>query len=340
MGVEFVGWREAEKMFRSREVLMQRVKNMERKVLNDTSETAQIDRNGPLIERNSMNSGSTNIQHTACSKVHEWFCNTQHVIKVRQIQACEEEFHSSLIRQKKKYRSELKEELRERKRRQKDSREAGMLQTMPPLSHDSPSVLLDKSPIKHPPQMSPTRKKYKKMPPKPIQQLRNSVLLGEDPELDQMIEDVVFDFMHEFSKGRNGQANGNAHSVEFDGSAMSVLKEAAKDTLHSIANQDVTSIGVGHADILARDVGDAKNIMKKNLETMNEEIIGAHIGVTSDYQLHDDADGTDERISAMIEQLIGEAQQDSDCQFDQRAINALKEAAKEMVAMEKDVMPE
>ncbi len=338
MGVEFVGWREAEKMFRSREVLMQRVKNMERKLLSGTSD-ALI---GPLSERNSMNCGSTNIQHTACCKVHEWFRNTQRVTKVRQMQASEEDFRLSLNRQKEKYRSELREELRERKRRQKESREVEMLQAMPPLPHESPSASLKKSPVEHPPQMSPTRRKHKNMPPKPIQQLRNSVVLGEDPELDQMIEDVVFDFVHEFSKGKDSQANGSARGVEFDGSAMSVLKEAAKDTLHSIANQDVNSNRMGgtHANILTRDVRDAKNEIEKNPEIMNEEMMCAYTGVHSDYQLHDDTDGTDERISAMIEELIGEAQQDSDCQFDQRALDALKEAAKEIVAMGNDVMPE
>ncbi|KAL3763009.1 hypothetical protein ACHAWU_001156 [Discostella pseudostelligera] len=333
IGVEFVGWREAEKMFRSREILMERVKNMER-LPNGHNNLL----NGTSGQSGTINSGPCNMQHIAVNKVHEWFHSTQRVVQGRQMQASEEEFQSALNKQKKKYRSELKEELREKKRREIERKEAEALQSIPP-SDESPSDSLDTLPDAHPPLMSPTRKKYKKMPPKPIQQLRNSVVLGEDPELDQMIEDVVFDFMHEFSKGQDGQSDGNARSsVEcFDGSAISVLREAAKDTLHSIANQEVNELD-GNS-IGTKGDADVEFSVTKNPSRTRDEMRALNVD-KSDYQLHDDADGTDERISAMIEQLIGEAQQDSDCQFDQRALDALKEAAKEIVAMEMDdVLP-
>jgi hypothetical protein len=309
---------------------MERVKNMER-IPNGRNNLL----NGTSGQSGSINSGPCNMQHIAVSKVHEWFHSTQRVVQGRQMQASEEEFQSAINKQKKKYRSELKEELREKKRREMERKEAETLKNMSP-SDESQSDSLNTHSDAHPPIMSPTRKKHKKMPPKPIQQLRNSVVLGEDPELDQMIEDVVFDFMHEFSKGQDGQTDGNARSsVEcFDGNAISVLREAVKDTLHSIANQEINeldgnSIGTNRdADV---ECGAAMNPVK-----MNEQMMRAQIGD----QLHDDADGTDERISAMIEQLIDEAQQDSDCQFDQRALDALKEAAKEIVAMEMDdVLP-
>lgn len=329
-GVEFVGWREAEKMFRSREVLMQRVKNMDRRpiqnghehILNSSSDTDRIGRSAR--DSMNMNNGSSNLQYVACNKVHEWFRNTQRVIQERKMQASEQEFQSNLDKQKKKYRSELKEEQREMKRRQKELKEAEKLQSMLP-EIESPTG--SNNPVVHPPPMSPTRKKHKTKPPKPMQQLRNSVVLGEDPELDQMIEDVVFDFMHEFSKGQDGQANGNARSVQFDGNAMSVLREAAKDTLHTITNQDMNA-----------PYGNHNIVTKKSDDADCSVILNTDGGSPSDNQLNDDADGTDERITAMIEQLIGEAQQDSDCQFDQRALDALREAAKEIVAMDKDVL--
>ena len=118
-GVEFVGWREAEKMFRSREVLMQRVKNMDRRpiqnghehILNSSSDTDRIGRSAR--DSMNMNNGSSNLQYVACNKVHEWFRNTQRVIQERKMQASEQEFQSNLDKQKKKYRSELKEEQRE-----------------------------------------------------------------------------------------------------------------------------------------------------------------------------------------------------------------------------------
>lgn len=335
-GVEFVGWREAEKMFRSREILMQRVITMERlqrgnsKLMKATHDTdaGRVANDGPLRERDNIKRTS-NLHHA----VDDWFRQTQRVIQARQMQASEEEFHSSLNMQKKKYRSELKEELRDTKRRQKDSTEAETIQTTPPL-HELPSSSLNGVGVL-PPIMSPTRKKHKKMPPKPFAQLRSSVVLGEDPELDQMIEEVVHDFMHEFSKGPDDQGSGNARRVDFDGNAMSVLREAAKDTLYSIANQEVSDLGGTH-NVVATDavVG-----MATSLDKMSEGMVCAQIDVSSDYQLLDYVDGMDERISAMIEQLIGEAQHDTDCEFDQRALDALKEAAKEIVAMDKDVIP-
>ncbi len=46
---------------------------------------------------------------------------------------------------------------------------------------------------------------------------------------------------------------------------------------------------------------------------------------------------TDNKISHMIKELIGEIEQDSGCRFDGRALEALQEAAKEIVSKDTDV---
>jgi hypothetical protein len=57
-------------------------------------------------------------------------------------------------------------------------------------------------------------------------------------------------------------------------------------------------------------------------------------------QIHhpkDSEEMTDNKISHMIKELIGEIEQDSGCRFDGRALEALQEAAKEIVSKDTDV---
>jgi hypothetical protein len=134
------------------------------------------------------------------------------------------------------------------------------------------------------------RKKHKKITPKRNQHY-NSIVLGEDPALDQMIEDIVLEFTHECHAG----------GVDFDGSAVSALREAAKDSLSTMTDR-------GHQN-MAR-----------------------HISIDENEFTLDGEEVADNRISSMIHELIGEMEQDSGCHFDGHALKALAEAAKELVA--------
>jgi hypothetical protein len=173
--------------------------------------------------------------------------------------------------------------------------------------------------------MSPLRRKHKKMIPKRNQQFSNSIILGEDPELDQMIEDIVFEFTNDCT-----HLNGHASGVEFDGSAVSALREAAKDTLNTMANYHVDN---------SRIITKRTNFTEFVSESSSENYNATADGKTS-LRVYHQTNGEEvmsKHVSVMIKELIGEIEQDSGCHFDGRALETLQEVVKEIVTRD---MPE
>jgi hypothetical protein len=230
-GVEFRGWKVAEKMYRGRELLLQRVRNrvdQERgqSVANGTSESGRSGCDGALKRRNAK---KIDAQYVVGRKaVSQWFRHTQQAAKAQLIQAREEEFQSFLRRKNKEH--ELQREQGLQKKTHDEQKGTIDLHQICQLDK-SASYNANEIPGASHLSISPLRRKHKNMIPRRNQQYRNSVILGEDPELDQMIEDIVLEFTQcTYSKG-------NAGGVEFDGSAVSALKEAAKGTLNAMTNR-------------------------------------------------------------------------------------------------------
>ena len=276
-GVQFVGWRVAEKMFREREILLQRVDNR-------TAEQVRDGGTRPSKKRTATESLAGR------NKVSNWFRTTQPVAKAYLTKVQEEEFQSFLRRKNKQLALEKKDE--EQKRTifdifDDDEHEEDLEQSQlegGSESHNVNDLMTDPTNLT----ISPLRRKHKKMTPKRNQHY-NSIILGEDPALDQMIWDIVLEFAQEC----------HASGVDFDGSAVSALREAAKDSLNSDR---------GHQN-MARTT----SIEQNDSISHGEEV-------------------ADNRISSMIKELIGEMEQDSGYHFDGLALEALTEAAKELVS--------
>ena len=142
-------------------------------------------------------------------------------------------------------------------------------------THDSHSLLLPPSTTptrmttthdttNNPLPISPTRMKYKRTQPRKNQQYNsqcNSIILGEDPVMDQMIEDIVKEFTTE------------ARPNLFDGGAVSALREAAMDmVVHSREEKDrLTSAGSSSA---ANSSSPHLDHDEKRMEFMIEQLIG------------------------------------------------------------------
>jgi hypothetical protein len=272
-GVQFVGWRVAEKMYREREILLQRVDNR-------TAEQVRDGGTRPSKKRIAAESLAGR------NKVSDWFRTTQQVAKAHLTKIQEEEFLSFLRRKKKQLALEKKHEKQKKTLFYYDEHEVDLLCQLGGGSESYNVNDLMTDPTHLP--ISPLQRKHKKMTPKRNQHY-NSIILGEDPALDQMIEDIVLEFTQECHAG----------GVDFDGSAVSALREAAKDSLNSDR---------GHQN-MARTT----SIEKHDSISNGEEV-------------------ADNRISSMIKELIGEMEQDSGCHFDGLAIEALTEAAKELVS--------
>ena len=209
-GVQFVGWRVAKKMFHEREMLLQRVDNRTANQVRDGGKRKKYIAIESLAGRN---------------KVSDWFRNTQQVAKAHLTKAQEEE-HLSLIRRKKKQLA-LEKRLDQQKKIiiDDDEHEVDLEQNQ---LEGGPEYLNGNDNMTNPNNLliSPLRKRHKKMTPKRNQHY-NSVVLGEDPALDQMIEDIVLEFTHECHAG----------GVDFDGSAVFALREAAKDSLSTMTDR-------------------------------------------------------------------------------------------------------
>ena len=228
--------------------------------------------------------------------------------------------------QKKK--KEDKRKAAEEKKQAKQKRKGNKSKAATIASNNEPST---KSSLP----MSPLRRKRKKMTPikRNQQQNPNSVILGEDPEvssiaidhismnsllhysrritgiifvtllqLDDMIENIVLEFMHE--------SEGSGLGLEFDGGAVSALKEAAKESLNVMTHKGKQPELEANEQNASSESGEAKiSATSKPIETAAK------------------SDEDDERITNMIEQLI----QESGVSFDGRARDALREVATEIV---------
>lgn len=301
-------------MYRGREMLLQRVRNRldqehGQSAANGTSESGRNGRDGALKR--------TKIKKSDILPVSHWFGHTEQAAKTRHSQAREEEFQSFLREKMKEHALQREQELQ--RKTQDEQRGTVDLHQICQLEGFA-SADVNKMPVASHPSISPLRKKHKKMIPKRNQQY-SSVILGEDPELDQMIENIVLTFTHECTD------SGNAGGVEFDGSAISVLREAAKDTLNTMTNQ---GHHVDDCQIVTKKTNDAAFDVEASFEKYNSTADGK-----TNMQIHNLKDGeevTDNRISHMIKELIGEIEQDSDCHFDGGALEALKEVTKEIVS--------
>lgn len=214
-GVQFVGWRVAGKMFREREVLLKRV----------DKRAAKQERDGgtrPSKKRIATESLAGR------NKVSDWFRTTQQVAKAHITKAQEEEFLSFRRRKKKQLELEKKQEQQKKAILDDDEHEEVLEGGSESLNGNDTMTNPNNLPI------SPLRRKHKKMTPKRNQHY-NSIILGEDPALDQMIEEIVLEFTHECHAG----------GVDFDGSAVSALREAAKDSLSTMTNR-------GHQDSIEK----------------------------------------------------------------------------------------
>ena len=255
-GTEFVGWKTADKMFRCREVLMQRFGGKD------------------LGKQHTTEEGAIGQQNKHCS-VNDWFRHTQQVVVQRQQQAKEVEFQ----KKRKEHALEIRQERLKKKKKEQQEKLAAL--------QKAKEMAIP---------MSPTRRKHKAMTPKRNQQAStNSVVLGDDPELDAIIEGIVL----EFTQNQSGTLEGG-NGLTFDGSAVSALREAARESL--VAQQC-------SASNVSSNATDAAAIANSEKDE-------------------------DVRIADMIEQIIGDVQQDSGCQFDGDAVEALRVAAQEMVRID------
>ena len=348
-GTEFKGWKEAEKMFRSKQILMKRVEN----------------RSGPYTIAKEYEKGKplkkSGIKPSKMEcAVNDWFQNTSKVVETQMKNAQEEEFGTFLKKMRKEYASEVKRDQREkkkaelqrkreeqqRKRKERETereskREAkrakGKVEEEEEekehqpnnMNHEQSNANDNSSPLL----MSPTRRKHKQSIPKRNPQNANSVVLGEDPALDEMIEGIVEEFTQEFVANDHSNSNmKDARGVNFDGSAVSALREAARETLlashhgspmtAAVGTQKVG--GTGHAQTAAVSSIAAASAAKSSPFKPTK-------ATPKKRNIHADYGGDDDiRIAGMIEQLIGDVEGGTNLHFDGQAIAALKEAAKDI----------
>eukprot|EP00986_Skeletonema_menzelii_P011144 scaffold5669_cov144-Skeletonema_menzelii.AAC.7 len=170
------------------------------------------------------------------------------------------------------------------------------------LSSSTPTRMTEANYVSNAVPYSPIKTKYKRTQPRKNQHnsQSSSIILGEDPLMDQMIEDIVKEFTTE---GASGQGH------IFDGGAVSALREAALDmVVHNRGEKNEN--GVASAGSFA-----AHNPQGQILDL------------------------DDNRMEMMIEQLIGEVADDSGCNFEVDAVEALKMAAREIVTSDGDDAP-
>jgi len=344
-GVQFVGWRAADKMFRSREILLQRIQNKgEQELLGNCStsqnkraplEAGRGEKVKPLKKRfvippNNGIKQSSDMDMAGKNAVDHWFRHTNRAVQSQLQQSKEEDFQSFLKKRQLEVKQEWRKKIKEQKAKGKKIKE----QKAKGKLEEPSSASINQTPNASPLPPSPTLRKHKKRIPKRNQQNPNSVILGEDPELDEMIEDIVEEFTHEFSKeqDKNTHTKGNAGAsrVEFDDSAVSALREAARETLNMMVTQG-TAKNPRTSNAASGVAESAKIGAVSNTSDASIKSAGVIASANSTQHCENDEDVNDKRITDMIEQLIGEVAQDSGCQFDGRAVEALREAAKEIV---------
>jgi len=284
-GVEIKGWTSAHMMFSTMKELQQREKKKEKKMSIGT---------GPIKKRYvttnpHQDESSTNICQNRTA--NDWLHNTQQVLAKRR----EDEFESFLNEQRKQFAKETKEKKQQRRREEKQRKDE---ETKRKAEKELADIVANANTLP----LSSIRKKHKKsrkMTPKKrtinntsMQNPINSITLGEDPELDLMIEEIV----HEF--GQVSEANGGS-GVELDDGAVLCLAEAARDV---IAHEGMPDL-------------------------YNNQNLSNGMDVAQSAKASNTSEDEDECITNMIEQLI----QDSGCLFDGDARDALKGVATELL---------
>jgi len=147
--------------------------------------------------------------------------------------------------------------------------------------------------------------------------VETSITIGEDPQLDRMIEDIVDKYT------RKG---GRTSMVEFDGSAVEVLREVAKEAAREMTNE---SGGGGDNTAISSCLdGVGSVIHKSNADATKVECEASIVSKLSATFDNDDAIADDDiSISHMIEELVGELSQDARVAFEGPAVEVLKDAA-------------
>ena len=264
-GVEIKGWTTANMMFSTFKELQQRV-------------TAPSNPH--------QDESSTNIYQSRTA--NDWLHNTQQVLAKRR----EEEFESFLNEKRKQFAKETKEKKQQRRREEKQRKDE---ETKRKVEKELADIVANANTLP----LSSIRKKHKKsrkMTPKKRtinNTSMNSVTLGEDPELDSMIEDIVREF------GQVSEANGGS-GVELDDGAVLCLAEAARDIMAHEGMPDLDT-------------------------NQNPSTAGMDVALSA--KVSNNTEDEDECITNMIEQLI----QDSGCLFDGDARDALKGVANEIL---------
>jgi len=250
-GVVISGWRMADKLFRTHKVLLQRVQNNKTKGQTNNEHASSStnvckddsickDDSGPIKKRKLSSSGEVSLNKTKERDVDNWLRDTNQAIKTQRAKAKEEQFQAFLQKKRKQYALEIKEKLRKKmqveKQKRKDEKEAAA--KLKCKSVESPARKPSAIATTSTPPMSPMRRKHKKLTPVKRTQLSdnpnsNSIILGEDPALDDMVESIVLEFTRDFDP---------SIGLEFDGGAVDALMEAARDELVHEGRQESNHI--------------------------------------------------------------------------------------------------
>ena len=199
-GVEFKGWKAAEEMLRSREILLQRIQNKEEQQIgHSTNEKSPTDKEGPIKKRKIAAARKAPPNPSDQKAVHDWFHHTPQVVQAQVAILKEDEFQKFLSKKKVQIKKETKErekkikqEMKEKKERdRKMKQEAREREREAKIKSKAADDNVKKPPsspagIKQPPisdtlPVSPIRRKHKRVTPKRNQQSHNSITLGEDP---------------------------------------------------------------------------------------------------------------------------------------------------------------
>eukprot|EP00970_Alexandrium_tamarense_P007624 scaffold1446_cov191-Alexandrium_tamarense.AAC.10 len=146
----------------------------------------------------------------------------------------------------------------------------------------------------------------------------NSIILGEDPDLDRMIASIV------------QECTGRDSNISFDESAIEALKECAKD----MAAQGLGFSGIQSVERLKSTERVENAVHVTSADTFASTAQATHIDTKANTTTATADEEDDPHITKMIEDLIREM--GDDYQFDDAAMLALKEAAKEIVTNDLD----
>ena len=271
-GVEFKGWKAASKMLQGREVLLKRMESR------GFSTAVQAVDNPPKKRPTK--------QSTAMAAVDNWFRNTQQAAKNQQKEAEDAQFDTFLQHRKKEYRQEVKDRQKQQKMERKRKREEAKLAKEKAAAEQTSARMKPSAATASPLLMSPSRKKHKAAVPQRNRQM-NSVILGEDPLLDDMIEDIVLGITDNPLEGSG---------FTFDNSAVQALREAAMDNAREtlMAKQNESPISKKGTE----EQPQKESVAETRIDGMIQRIIGE---VGEDCGLQFDGTAVDALKSAVKE---------------------------------------